>query len=98
MNWNFLDNDIKRYITVEEYATMFHESVTLSERKYVQGPEEINAVKEKVKKRLGLDEVDKYKLKFDAILVSNCPNRWEECYQIILDHLCTEDGTLTKEK
>ena len=48
-------------------------------------------------KRLDLEKLDKYTLKFDAILVANCPNRWEECYQVIIDHLSTEDGSLTKE-
>ena len=33
-------------------------------------------------------------MKLGGVIVLNCPNRWEECYQIIIDLLSSEDGSI----
>lgn len=47
-----------------------------------------------MEKRLKIENVDQRTLKIGAVLVINCPLRWEECYQVIIDLLSTEDGSL----
>ena len=44
-------------------------------------------VKSRVEKRLNIANIDQRTLKFGAVLVINCPLRWEECYQVIIDLL-----------
>jgi hypothetical protein len=36
------------------------------------------------------------KIKFDLIFTLNSPTRWEECIQVILDVLSTDDGRVSQ--
>ena len=54
-------------------------------------------IKEKVSKRLNMTDFNILELKFDIILVLNTPTGWEDCFQIIIDILSTNDGRVTKE-
>jgi hypothetical protein len=51
-------------------------------------------VKEAVEKRLGIGSIEQKTIKFGAVLIVNCPLRWEECYQVIMDLLSSEDGSI----
>lgn len=75
---------IPYYITIDEYCTVFPDTVPLSRRKLDQNAME---VKKRVETRLNVENLDQRKLKIGAVLVLNCPNRWEECYQVIIDLL-----------
>lgn len=86
--------EIPFYITIDEYCTIFPECVPLSRRKF---DENARIVKERVEKRLNItseEGIKKENMQFGAILVLNCPNRWEECYQVIMDLMSSEDGKL----
>lgn len=66
----------------------------LSRRKF---DDNARIVKERVEKRLNItseEGIKKENMQFGAILVLNCPNRWEECYQVIMDLMSSEDGKL----
>lgn len=43
-----------------------------------------------------MTELDIHKIKFDLIFTLNSPVRWEECIQVILDLLSTNDGTVSR--
>lgn len=79
------------YITIDEYCTIFPDTVPLSRRKM---DDQAKEVKLRVEKRLGVENIDQHTLKIGAVLVINCPLRWEECYQVIIDLLSSEDGCL----
>lgn len=51
---------------------------------------------ERVSKRLNIpkEKLKKELLKIGGVLVLNAPLRWEECYQVIIDLLSSEDGSL----
>jgi hypothetical protein len=55
-------------------------------------------VKKKIEQRLNLNSIDQRTLKFGAVLIVNCPLRWEECYQIIMDLLNSSDGSIGEER
>jgi hypothetical protein len=53
-------------------------------------------IKERVSKRLNMTNFDILELKFDIVLVLNAPTGWEDCIQIIIDIMSTNDGRVTK--
>jgi hypothetical protein len=53
---------------------------------------------EEIKSRLGLTTVDKHSFRVGAILLLTVPNQWEECIQVVIDLLSTENGTVTTSK
>jgi hypothetical protein len=47
-----------------------------------------------VEKRLNLTNIDQKQFKIGGVLIVGAPLRWEECYQVIMDLLNSEDGTI----
>lgn len=85
--------EIPKYVTIAEYCEIFPESTPLSSRTHF--PHSDSKTAASVKKRLGLESLDKHTLCFSAILILTTPTNWEECYQIVVDLLSTETGAVS---
>lgn len=85
--------EIPHYITITEYVHIFPESTPLTKR----GLQDTEEIKERVRKRLGLDKFDILDIKFDVVFILNTPTSWEDSIQIIIDVLSTNEGRVSKE-
>lgn len=86
------DCGLKRFITCEEYCTIFPHLVPLSRRKW---DDRWSAI-EDIKKRFDITDDNFFNDPFqiDAVFILNDVLRWEENVQIICDLVSTEDGRI----
>lgn len=84
------DSGLRRYITFDEFSTLYPERFPLYQRERLD-PQQ---TRQAVMKRFGLahEALLKHPLQMSAIFILHDPVYWEECFQIVLDYCSSEDG------
>lgn len=87
-------SEITRYITINEYVSLFPQTVPFP----TKGTNNSKETMERVCKRLQKESLNIHELKFDVVFVLCVPIKWEESIQVIIDLLSTQNGQVSKEK
>ena len=89
------DCGANKYVTFEEYCSMYPFLVPISRRRT---PNHCEETIEKLKERLGFtaEELKREPLQVHGIFFLNPPRIWEEAVQVTLDLLTTEDGKIAQ--